>query len=70
MNIQKTVNGTTLTVAVEGRLDTTTSPKLEEELKGSVDGLFGYFDDRIISLWRGDSLCYTYNLGWQPCAPP
>ena len=39
MNIQKTVNGTTLTVAVEGRLDTTTSPKLEEELKSSVDGI-------------------------------
>lgn len=39
MNIQKTVNGTTLTVKLEGRLDTTTSPKLEEELKGSVDGV-------------------------------
>ena len=39
MNIQKTVNGTTLTVKLEGRLDTTTSPKLEEELRGSVDGL-------------------------------
>ena len=39
MNIQKTVNGTTLTVKLEGRLDTTTSPKLEEELKSSVDGI-------------------------------
>ncbi len=39
MNIQKTVNGTTLTVKLEGRLDTTTSPKLEEELKGSVGGV-------------------------------
>ena len=38
MNIQKTVSGTTLTVALEGRLDTTTAPKLEEELRGSVDG--------------------------------
>ena len=30
MTIQKTVSGTTLTVALEGRLDTTTAPKLEE----------------------------------------
>ena len=39
MNIQKTVNGTTLTVKLEGRLDTTTSPKLEEELRGGVGGM-------------------------------
>lgn len=39
MNIQKTVNGTTLAVQLEGRLDTTTSPKLEEELRGSIDGV-------------------------------
>ena len=39
MNIQKTVSGTTLTVALEGRLDTTTAPKLEEKLLGSVDGI-------------------------------
>lgn len=39
MNIQKTVNGAALTVKVEGRLDTTTSPKLEEELRGSVEGV-------------------------------
>ena len=39
MNIQKTVNGVALTVKVEGRLDTTTSPKLEEELRGSVEGV-------------------------------
>ena len=38
MTIQKTVSGTTLTVALEGRLDTTTAPKLEE-LRGSVDGI-------------------------------
>ena len=38
MNIQKTLSGTTLTVAPEGRLDTT-APKLEEELRGSVDGV-------------------------------
>ena len=39
MEIQKTLNGTTLTVKLDGRLDTTTSPKLEEELMSSVKGL-------------------------------
>lgn len=39
MNIQKTVSGAALTVALEGRLDTTTAPKLEEKLRGSVDGV-------------------------------
>ena len=39
MNIQKTVSGTTLMVALEGRLDTTTALKLEEELRGSVAGV-------------------------------
>ena len=40
MNIQTTLSGTTLMVALEGRLDTTTAPKLEEEeLRGSVDGV-------------------------------
>lgn len=39
MNIQKTVSETNLVVALEGRLDTTTSPKLEEELRSSVEGM-------------------------------
>ena len=39
MNIDKTVSGAALTVALEGRLDTTTAPKLEEEPRGSVDGV-------------------------------
>ena len=39
MNIQKTVSGTTLTVALEGRLDTMTAPKLEEELCGGITRL-------------------------------
>ena len=38
MNIQKTLSGAALTVALERRLDTTTAPKLEE-LRGSVDGV-------------------------------
>lgn len=39
MNIQKALSGAALTVALEGRLDTTTAPKLEEKLRGSVDGV-------------------------------
>lgn len=39
MNIRKNVNGSVLEVEVEGRLDTTTSPKLEEELRSSVAGI-------------------------------
>lgn len=45
MNIQKIITGTTLTVKLEGRLDTTTAPKLEAELKGSIDGLTGLVID-------------------------
>ena len=39
MTIQKTKDGTTLTIALEGRLDTTTSPQLEGELRTAVDGI-------------------------------
>ena len=39
MTINKTLSGTALTVAIEGRLDTTTAPKLEEELKASLEGI-------------------------------
>ena len=39
MTIQKTLNGSTLTLALEGRLDTTTAPQLEAELKASLDGI-------------------------------
>lgn len=39
MNINKTVNGNELTVALEGRLDTATSPALEAELKNSLEGV-------------------------------
>lgn len=37
MKITKSMNGTTLNIALEGRLDTTTAPELEKELKDSVD---------------------------------
>ncbi len=39
MTINKTQNGNELTIALEGRLDTTTSPELEAELKDSLDGV-------------------------------
>ena len=39
MTINKTLNGTELTIALEGRLDTTTSPELETVLKESLDGV-------------------------------
>ncbi len=39
MTIGKKQNGDELTVVLEGRLDTTTAPKLEAELKRSLDGI-------------------------------
>lgn len=39
MTINKKLDGTTLTIALEGRLDTTTAPDLEKELKGGLDGV-------------------------------
>lgn len=38
MKITKSMNGTELNIALEGRLDTTTAPELEQELKNSLDG--------------------------------
>ncbi|MBO5550788.1 MAG: STAS domain-containing protein [Lachnospiraceae bacterium] len=37
MNITKNKQGSTLTVGLEGRLDTTTAPQLESELKTALD---------------------------------
>lgn len=39
MNIIKKQDGTTLTVALEGRPDTVTSPHLEGELRTAVNGV-------------------------------
>ena len=39
MTISKTLEGNNLTLALEGRLDTTTSPDLEETLGASLDGV-------------------------------
>ena len=37
MKITKNMNGTNLTIALEGRLDTTTAPELEKALKDSIE---------------------------------
>ena len=39
MIITKNIDGETLTFTLEGRLDTTTSPQLEAELKQTVGGV-------------------------------
>ena len=39
MEINKKLEGETLTLAVSGRVDTMTAPQLEAELKRSVDGI-------------------------------
>ena len=39
MTINKEQNGSQLTVSIEGRLDTTTAPELEQELKDSLGGV-------------------------------
>ena len=39
MTITKKVDGSSLTVALEGRLDTATSPQLEGELRSAVNGI-------------------------------
>ncbi len=39
MNIAKTKNGTALTFALEGRLDTVTAPELETTLKNELEGV-------------------------------
>lgn len=39
MIITKTKNGTTLTIVLEGRLDTMTAPQLELDLKSGIDGI-------------------------------
>lgn len=39
LNINENLDGDKLVVTLEGRLDTTTSPQLEEELRASMDGI-------------------------------
>lgn len=39
MEIKKNKEATNLNIALEGRLDTTTAPQLEAELKSSLEGI-------------------------------
>jgi len=39
MTIDKNINGTNLTLILTGRLDTTTAPQLEAEMKASLEGV-------------------------------
>lgn len=39
MTINQELNGSELTLALEGRLDTLTSPQLEEKLNASLEGV-------------------------------
>jgi len=39
MKITKTKNGSALTIALEGKLDTTTAPELDQAFKESLEGI-------------------------------
>ena len=39
MNVEKTLNGTEMNVTIVGRLDTTTAPQLESEVKLNIVGV-------------------------------
>lgn len=39
MKVEKKLEGTTLNISVEGRLDTATAPNLEKEAKESLEGV-------------------------------
>lgn len=56
MNIVKELEGTTLTVKLEGRLDTLTAPELEEDMQGSLEGV----TDLVVDL---EALEYVSSAG-------
>ena len=53
MTIEKKLDGSKMTVAIKGRLDTTTAPQLEAELRSDLDGIkdlvFDFTDLEYIS---------------------
>ena len=53
MTINKVANGKDLIISLAGRLDTTTAPQLDDELKGGLDGVekleFDFTDLEYIS---------------------
>ena len=58
MTINKTVSAGVLSLALAGRLDTTTAPELEAELKASLDGVTELIFDLI-----DISVCNTVTAG-------
>lgn len=56
MVITKNAEGKKLTVALEGRLDTGTSPQLEAELRSSIDGV----EELVLDL---ENLAYMSSAG-------
>ncbi len=50
MTINQEMNGSALTLALEGRLDTLTSPQLEEKLNASLEGV----SDLVLDLEKLD----------------
>jgi hypothetical protein len=61
LNIEKKTNGTELTVALTGRLDTTTAPELDKELKDNLDGVMEREIDRL-----AHSLYYIITRKYNP----
>ncbi|MBQ9815671.1 MAG: STAS domain-containing protein [Lachnospiraceae bacterium] len=45
MNIEKILNGTELTIALDGRLDANTADELETEIVNSLEGITGLIID-------------------------
>lgn len=45
MELKKNLQGTTLHLAIEGRIDTTTAPRLEAELRNSISGVTALYLD-------------------------
>lgn len=56
MNIEKTREENTLTIVLEGRLDTTTAPDVEKELHASIEGVESL-------IWDMEKLEYISSAG-------
>ena len=62
MKIEKNVDGTNTSFALEGRLDTMTAPLLESEIQGKLDGVTDFDKPRYCSHIRMKS--YFVYLFW------
>ena len=57
MTMNNQQDGTNLTIAIEGRVDTQTAPQLEENIKNSIEGLISHRLDishpqDFVRFWR------------------